>query len=86
MGRVTMLVVLAIVGVLYGEHIISLLGTRAQAQGERSIVRALARQNRALLAQQRALSDPSVIQLRARALGMVRAGERSYAITGVPGG
>lgn len=86
MGRVALLVVLAIVAVLYAEHILSLLSTRAQAERERATVQALARQNRTLLSEQRALNDPAAIQRRARALGMVRVGERAYAITGQPGG
>ena len=83
-GRVAMLVVLTIVALLYAQHILAYLSTRSQAERQLSIVQTLARQNRALLAEQKALSDPATIQRDARALGMVKRGERAYVITGLP--
>jgi cell division protein FtsB len=44
----------------------------------------LARQNAALLRQEKSLNDPSTIVSEARRLGMVRPGERPYVITGKP--
>ena len=44
----------------------------------------LTRSNASLRAQQRSLSDPATILRDARALGMVRAGEHPYVVTGLP--
>jgi cell division protein FtsB len=82
--RTVMLIVLALVGYIGAEGVSSLLASRAQAQQEQAIVHTLARQNRRLEQQARALTQPATIVSDARALGMVRAGERAYAITGLP--
>jgi cell division protein FtsB len=74
----------AVVAGLYVQHALALLQTRSQAQNQLAIVQRLARQNAALIKEGRSLSDPTTIQQRARALGMVRPGERSYAITDLP--
>jgi cell division protein FtsB len=83
-GRVSLLLVLAVVLGLYVQHGLSYLSTRSQADAEQALVQRLARENRALEAQQRALNDTSTIIRDARALGMVKAGERPYVITGLP--
>ena len=80
-GRIALLVVLAVVIGLYAEHALSYLSTRSQAGRQQAIVNQLTRQNRALAAQQRSLNDPATIVREARSLGMVRPGEQSYAIT-----
>ena len=83
-GGSALLVVLAVVvGALRPAHAV-LLSTRTQAEQQLAIVQRLARQNAALIAEQRALSDPATIVRDARALGMVRPGERPYVITGQP--
>jgi cell division protein FtsB len=84
-GRLGLLVVLAIVAGLYVQHALELLATHAQASRQLSIVNTLATQNAVLERERTSLSDPAVIQRDARALGMVRAGERPYVITGQPG-
>ncbi len=84
MGRVSLLVVFAVVIGLYVQHTLSYLSTRAQADQQLSIVQTLARENRALIRQQAALNNPATIVRDARQLGMVRAGERPYVITGMP--
>lgn len=83
-GRVGLLVVLAVVVGLYVKQGLSLLSTRSHAQQQESIVSRLSHQNAQLVAQQRALNDPRTIERDARALGMVRPGERPYVITGLP--
>ena len=85
-GRVALLVVLAVVVGLYAEHALSYLSTRSQAGHQQAIVNQLTRQNAALAAQQRSLNDPATVMREARSLGMVRPGEQSYAITGQSGG
>ena len=84
-ARLGLLVVLVIVAGLYVQHALELLSTHAQASKQLTIVRTLASENAALERQRESLSDPAVIQRDARALGMVRAGERPYVITGQPG-
>jgi len=83
-GRVGLLVVLAAVIGLYVQHTLSYFSTRAQAERQLAVVARLVRENAQLVKRQHALSDPPTIQRDARALGMVRAGERSYVITGPP--
>jgi len=83
-GRVGLLVVLAIVVGLYVEHTLSYFSTRAQANHQQAIVNQLAHQNARLSRQVKSLNNPSTIVSQARALGMVRPDERSYVITGQP--
>lgn len=84
-GRTAMLLVLGLVAYIGVKGMISMMAARAQADQQRAVVQTLARQNRALEQQQRSLDQPATIIREARDLGMVRAGERAYAITGLPG-
>jgi cell division protein FtsB len=81
-GRIGLLVVFAVVVGLYVEHTLSYLSTRAQASQQQAIVQSLTRQNAQLRAEQKSLNDPATIIRDARALGMVRPGERPYVIMG----
>jgi cell division protein FtsB len=83
-GRFGLLFVLAVVIGLYVEHTLSYVSTRAQADQQQAIVGRLARQNAALTREQKSLNNPATIINEARALGMVRAGEQPYVITGSP--
>jgi cell division protein FtsB len=83
-GRVGLLVVLAVVAGLYVRQGLSLLSTRSQTAQQELIVSRLSGQNARLVAEQRSLNDPSTIARDARALGMVRPGEHPYVITGLP--
>ena len=82
-GRTGLLAVLIVVAGLYVQQGFRLLSTHTQAQHQLDVVQQLARQNRQLAAQQRSLNDPTTIQQDARALGMVRPGERPYVVTGL---
>jgi cell division protein FtsB len=84
-GRYGLLFVLTIVVGLYVEHALSYLSTRSQADQQQAIVRSLQRQNSELAREAQSLTDPATIVRDARALGMVRPGERPYVITGLPG-
>jgi septum formation initiator len=84
LGRVSLLLVLAVVAGLYVQHALSYLSTRSQADTQLGIEHRLIRENAALLRQQQALNNPSVIVADARALGMVRPGERPYVVSGLP--
>ncbi len=85
LGRVGLLIVFAVVAALYIQQGLSLLSTHSQAAQQLAIVHRLAHDNRALESQQRSLKDPATIERNARALGMVRPGERPYVVTGLPG-
>jgi cell division protein FtsB len=82
-GRIGLLIVLAVVVGLYVQHALAYFSTRSEADQQQSIVRNLTRQNAQLEAQQRSLTQPATIQRDARALGMVRLGEHPYVITGL---
>jgi cell division protein FtsB len=82
LGRIGLLVVLAVVIGLYADHTISYFTARAQSDRQHAIVTRLKRQNAYFEQRQRSLGDLSSILAQARKLGMVRAGEQPYAITG----
>ena len=79
-----LLVVLAVVVGLYVQRTLTYLSARSQANQQLAIVHQLTRQNATLSRQANALNNPATIEQDARALGMVRPGERSYAVTGLP--
>jgi len=81
-----MLCVLALIGYIGLKAMLALIATHSQAQQELSLVSSLQRQNRALQRQQQQLSQPTTIISEARALGMVRVGEKPYVVTGLPQG
>jgi cell division protein FtsB len=83
-GRVVLLVVLGVVLGLYVQQGLSYLSVRQQADGQAAIVHQLERANARLVREQTALNNSATIQQDARALGMVRPGERPYVITGLP--
>ena len=79
-----LLVVLVVVVGLYVQRGLTYLSARSQADQQHAIVSQLTRQNAGLLRIEKALNNPATIQQDARALGMVRPGERPYAVTGLP--
>jgi cell division protein FtsB len=83
-GRVALVITLAVVAGLYVQHALAYLEARAQADQQQEIVKRLIRDNAALTRRQHALNDPTTIVRDARALGMVWQGERPYSVTGLP--
>ena len=81
-GRVALLVVLAVVAGLYVQDALTYLATRSQANTQQANVKRLQRDNATLAREEQSLHDPATIQRKARALGMVLPGERPYVITG----
>ena len=79
-----MLVVLLVVAGVYVQDALSYFSARSQDDRQQAIVRQLQRANAQLVRQQKALNEPATIIRDARVLGMVRAGERPYVITGLP--
>ena len=84
-GRVSLLVVVAVVAGLYVQRGLAYFAVRSQAAQQRAIVHQLTRLNASLRAQQRSLNEPGTILSDARALGMVKPGEHPYEVTGLPG-
>ena len=83
-GRVALVLTLAVVAGLYVQHAIAYIQARGQADEQQAIVTRLERQNKALSRQAQQLNDPKTIVKDARALGMVWQDERPYSITGLP--
>jgi cell division protein FtsB len=85
-GRIVLLVVLAVVLGLYVQQGLAYLSVRSQADQQAAIVEQLARQNRQLAREAKALNQPATIVREARELGMIKPGERPYVVTGLSGG
>ena len=85
-GRVLLVVVLAVVAGLYIQQGLAYLSARNQTDEQNAIAAQLAHQNARLLEQEKALNNPAAIVKAARALGMIKPGERPYVLTGLPGG
>jgi cell division protein FtsB len=84
-GRIVLLVVLVVVVGLYVQQALAYFSVRSQANQQAAIAQRLSRQDARLTQEQKSLNDPATIARDARALGMVRPGERPYAVTGLPG-
>jgi cell division protein FtsB len=77
-------VVLAVVAGVYVQDALSYFSASAQAGRQQAIVNRLSRENAQLVRRQKSLEDSATIVRDARALGMVKPGERPYVITGLP--
>lgn len=84
-GRLAMLMVLFILLLLYIGPARSWWSKYNEAKHQRANVSRLERENAALRAQRAALARPTTVEAEARKLGMVRRGERSYIVQGLPG-
>jgi len=83
-GRVGLLVTLGIVVCLYIQPALSLYNTWRAEHQQASAVRQLLHSNASLERQVKSLGKPSTVATEARALGMVRAGEKPYVVLGMP--
>jgi cell division protein FtsB len=84
-GRIGLLVVLAVVIGLYAEHAISYVSARAASNRQHAVVSHLRHQNAYFERRQQALESLPTILAQARRLGMVRPGEQPYSIIGTTG-
>src|SRR5918911_412471 len=82
-GRVTLLLVLAGILLLYVGPAVTYVQTWRESKARQADLRALQRENARLLARRRALEDPQSLVLEARAMGLVRRGERAFVIEGL---
>ena len=78
------LAVLAFVVYLYIGPAATWVSTYREAGRKRAEVAALKDENRRLRERRRELRDPQALEREARRLGMVKAGEKSYVIEGLP--
>jgi cell division protein FtsB len=82
---VALLVVLAVVLGLYVQQGLAYLSVRGQADQQAAIVQQLSHQNAQLSRREKALNNPATIVQEARALGMIKPGERPYVVVGLSG-
>jgi len=75
---------LAIVALLYVHPLLSVWSTRGEAARRRADVVELQREHLRLERRLKALQSPFALEREARRLGMVRAGERAYVVSGLP--
>jgi hypothetical protein len=81
--RAVMIGVFLLVGWIGLKAGLTLMQTHSQANAELQLVSNIARQNHILERQKRALSQRATIIRDARALGMVKVGERPFVVTGL---
>jgi cell division protein FtsB len=84
LGRIAMLCVLGALLYLYASAGSSLLSTWKEARQDSAQVGTLERQHSKLEAQHAALTSPGTLVEEARRLGMMRPGEQTYVIGGLP--
>jgi cell division protein FtsB len=83
-GRTALLVLLLVVALAYVGPARSLFSTWRASNAKQAQLRALEREHAALLRRASELRDPRTLQAEARGLGMVKPGERSYVVRGLP--
>jgi cell division protein FtsB len=83
-GRVALLLVLLGVMVLYVKPLHSFWSTRNESKSRAAEVQQLERENATLSSRRDELKNPVALEREARKLGMVRPGERAYAVEGLP--
>lgn len=83
-GRLAMLCVLGALLYLYLSAGVRMFSTWRQARSDSAAVAALEREHRLLLRQHEALGSRATLEAEARKLGMMKAGERQYIVSGLP--
>jgi cell division protein FtsB len=84
LGRWALIAVFAFVIYLYVGPAATWISTYHEAKKKRAEVAALKSENQRLRDRRRDLRDPASLEREARRLGMVKAGEKSYVIQGLP--
>jgi cell division protein FtsB len=84
LGRWALVVVLGFVLYLYVGPAATWVSTYHEAARKRADVAALKVENRQLRERRQELRDPAALEREARRLGMVKAGEKSYVVEGLP--
>lgn len=83
-GRVALLFVAALIVYLYIGPTANWVTTYRESKQRKGEVAALKREQARLVSRRDALRKPATLETEARSLGMVRAGEKAYVITGLP--
>ena len=83
-GRTALRLVLVAVALAYVGPARSLLATWQEKGDKQAQLQQLQHAHDALLRRARELRDPRTVQAEARRLGMVKPGERSYVVSGLP--
>jgi hypothetical protein len=83
-GRLAMLFVAAALAYLYLSAGIHMFSTWRQAHGDNATVATLRRENALLKRQHEVLGRQGTMEEEARRLGMMKKGEQSYVVTGLP--
>ena len=84
LGRVAMLFVLAALLYLYLSAGIHMFSTWSQARRDSATVRALQREHVTLVHQRETLGRQETVETEARQLGLMKAGEQAYVVSGLP--
>lgn len=84
LGRWALIAVLGFVVYLYIGPAATWVSTYKDAKRKRADVAALKEENQRLRKRRSELRDPASLEREARRLGMVKAGEKSYVIEGLP--
>jgi cell division protein FtsB len=84
LGRWALIVVLGFVLYLYVGPAATWVSTYKEAGRKRADVAALKAENQRLRERRRDLRDPAALEREARRMGMVKAGEKSYVVEGLP--
>jgi hypothetical protein len=79
-----MLCVIAVLLYLYLSAGIHMLSSWRQASHDRAAVTTMERQHRNLLQQHERLAQLATVEAEARRLGMMKAGEQPYVVSGLP--
>ena len=81
-----MLCVLLALVYLYLSAGLQMFSTWRQARRDAGVVHGLQREHEALASQRYTLEKPETVEIEARRLGMIKPGEQSYVVSGLPGG
>ena len=84
LGRIALLFVAALVVYLYIGPTANWIGAYKESKKRKHELTALQREHARLVARRDALRRPATLEAEARSLGMVRAGERAYVVSGLP--
>jgi cell division protein FtsB len=85
LGRWALIGVFALVLYLYIGPAVSWVKTYREAGRQRAAVAELRAENAKLRERKRTLTEKGALEREARKLGMVKAGEKSYIVEGIPG-
>lgn len=84
LGRVALLFVLAALLYLYMSAGIHMFSTWSQARRDNAAVATMEREHEALARRHESLGRQATLEAEARQLGMMKAGEQAYVVTGLP--